>query len=301
MENTEKKKISLAYKTFLWLLLSIFAYFGYTIFQPTNKPDETHVYFLSVGQGDAELIQRGDYQILIDGGPDDAVLQELGRIMPTWDRKIEMIVLTHPHADHLVGINAIFDRYEIGAVYGSGVVDTTSQYLEFLENLKSKNMNLNVANTGQLLVPFQDGTFAFLWPGTEFVKQGNENMNNTSVITKFCDRTSCYLFTGDAEQIEQKAMLQYYEEKGLNAQLGVDVVKVSHHGSKNGGYDALYDIAKPKYAVIEVGKDNMYGHPTPTLLEILDSRAIKYFRTDTNGTIDFWSDSSNNLQYKTAN
>lgn len=105
-------------KYFLTVLVLLFFFVAAEIAK-SPQPDGAEIYFLDVGQGDSELIQKGDFQILIDGGPNDKVLAEIGRIMPLTDRKIDIIILTHPHADHLRGINLLLDRYTIGTISSS--------------------------------------------------------------------------------------------------------------------------------------------------------------------------------------
>lgn len=257
--------------------------------------NNAHIFFFDVGQGDAELIQKGSYQILIDGGPDDKVLAELGEVMPAYDRKIEIVILTHPHADHLVGINQIFGRYEIGTVYYSGAKYDSNGHEEFLDNIKNKTAK--IPRLQEKIEPFDNGSLTFLWPGEKFEGKTEENLNNVSGVVKFCYFLSCALFTGDIETDGQAEMFNYYSSRPSEAPaekseandniFQSDLLKIPHHGSKNGTNQALLDNVKPKYAVMEVGAENKYGHPHAPVLGLLQKNNIKNYRTDRDGTIEF--------------
>ncbi|MCX6808401.1 MAG: MBL fold metallo-hydrolase [Candidatus Berkelbacteria bacterium] len=290
MEEDGNRKLGFWAKAILLTLLMVAAFIISTL-KKTPEVKTPEIFFLDVGQGDSELIQEGDFQILIDGGPDDKVLSELGEVMPLWDRKIDIIILTHPHSDHISGINSILDRYEIGQVYSTGVLDTTSQYLSFLNKMKDKNIPLSVPAIGQSITPFPDGELTFLWPGDQFVKKTISNLNNSSEIVKFCVQDKCALFLGDAEQEEQDAMLQYYQDKNITSQLQAEILKVAHHGSRNGADENLLKSVSPKEAVIEVGKDNKFGHPHEEEINLLEKYKVKCYRTDQSGRVHFAFDS----------
>jgi len=243
-----------------------------------------HLFFFSVGQGDSELIQKGNIQVLIDGGPDDRVLSELGKVMPVSDRKIETVILTHPHADHITGLNSILDRFEIGTIYYTGVSSDSNAYKEFLAKVKKKNILLKIPQTGEVDNLFSNGVLTFLWPGEKFNGQNLENLNNSSEVVSFCYFSHCSLYLGDIETDEQAPMISYYSNKDA---LHTEILKIAHHGSVNGTNQTILDAVKPAYAVIEVGADNMYGHPHASTIDLLNKNNIKYFRTDRDGTVEF--------------
>lgn len=274
-------------KRYFLVVLILLFFFVYAEIVKSPKTDGTEIYFLDVGQGDSELIQKGDFQILIDGGPDDKVLAEIGKVMPLTDRKIDIIILTHPHADHLRGINLILDRYSVGTVYSSGVLDTTNGYLEFLNTIKDKNISFKIPALYDKIIPFANSELDFLWPGDKYKSQTLANLNNSSEVTKFCYFKNCALFTGDIETEEQATMFDYYAQKNLIDVFKSDILKIPHHGSKNGTNEQLLKNVTPKYAVIEVGVDNTYGHPHASTLELLKKFNITTYRTDTDGTIKF--------------
>src|SRR3990170_7624759 len=122
--------------TIIFLALLALAIWSIYFKEPDNN---LHIFVLDVGQGDAELLQKGNYQILIDGGPDNSVIAQLGKVMPVEDREIEMVILTHPHADHVTGLVDVFSRYKIGKVIYSGIEYQSNIYEEFLTKIKEKN------------------------------------------------------------------------------------------------------------------------------------------------------------------
>lgn len=247
----------------------------------------TQIFFLSVGQGDAELIQKDNVQILIDGGPDDTVLQELGKVMPLTDRKIEYVVLTHPHADHLVGLNSILDRYEVGAIYGTGIIHTSDSYLLFLQKIKDKHIKYVVPEVYEDVIPFENSKLSFLWPGKNYSEKSIENLNNSSEVTRFCYFDHCSVFMGDAEIEEQTEMFNYYTQNKPDFDWHSSILKVAHHGSINGTNEVTYEKVLPTYSVIEVGTDNKYGHPHAAMLDIANKYRSQVLRTDRDGTIQF--------------
>ena len=197
---------------FVLMLSAVFVWVEVAKRPTADEADKSvRLYFFDVGQGDSEMISMGTYQILIDGGPDDTILSEIGKAMPATDRKIEAIILTHPHADHLVGLNQILDRYEIGKIYYSGVDYGSNIYKEFLEKIKAKNIALEIPEVGSKINPFPDGELEFIWPGKKYAGQkASADLNDTSQVVRFCYFTHCAFFTGDIETGEQKEMFDYY-------------------------------------------------------------------------------------------
>lgn len=273
-------------KTILFLL-SLLAFFVWANLakSPTadSNPNAASVYFFDVGQGDASLITKGDFQLLIDGGPDDKILSELGKTMPLTDKRIEILVLTHPHADHLVGINQVLDRYEVGTIYSTGITHTSNAYLEFLERVKDKNIDYKIPEKGLSLSPIENLKVTFLWPGNIYEKESIENLNNTSEVVKVCNFENCIQFLGDLELEGQKEMLKNYALADLTAK----IMKVSHHGSSNGTDQILLQNIQPDHAIISVGAENQFGHPHQATLDLINANNIKSYRTDRDGTIRF--------------
>lgn len=269
------KAILLSLSIYLLFLLAL-------LFQSPRA--EVSISFLGVGQGDAALIQKGDTQILIDGGPDKSVLAELGKIMPFYDRTIEKIVLTHPHSDHIAGLNEVLDRYTVKKVYLTRVLYDSKEYQSFLDKIESKKIEVEVMVENSQVSPFENGSLEFLWPGDKYLKSGLTNLNNSSIVNRFCYVQRCFLFLGDLEAGEQQEMLNAYP--GENNPFSADVFKVAHHGAKNGGFEPLMELANPDYLIFSVGEKNKFGHPAAEVLRLAEKYG-RILRTDKIGTITF--------------
>jgi len=240
------------------------------------------VYFLNVSQGDAILIDFPHYhfQILVDGGPGRRVLAELGEVLPFWDRNIEMVVLTHAHQDHLEGIINVFERYEVEYVFLPYLPSSTS--LPLFKDIDVGNAQILLPRRGDKLI-VDKLEMEFLTP--YFNYSGIENENNMSMVTKI-NYPRKILLTGDAEKELEKLLAR--------EDIAVDILKVSHHGSKNSTCNEFLNAVSPKYAVISVGK-NIFGHPSKNTIEKLEKQRVKVFRTD-KGRVEFSLDRENPLQ-----
>lgn len=244
------------------------------------------IYFLNVGQGDSEYIKLRDGQdILIDGGPDQKVLEELGKVMDFNDRRIDLVVLTHPHADHLTGLIDVANRFEIGQVWESGVVYPSKTYDKWQDLLKQKNIPDSFVSYGQEKSFNNSATkFKVIYPLSTEKNLTIDNLNDSSVVTELDDGKFSSLFLGDSEKTVQIKYLDKLQQ--------ITVLKVGHHGSQNGTLEDLLKITRPAIAVIEVGK-NTYGHPAASILNLLKQYAIQIYRTDQNGTVEISTDSVN--------
>lgn len=240
-----------------------------------------HVWFLDVGQGDAILIEAPDgRQILVDGGPSPAALgDELGAVLPFWDRSLDLLVLTHPDADHLTGLLPLFERYRIGGVVhslgASGAAAGTWQYLldqhGIVPYAAARGARLEV---GPVLL-------TVLNPAAGAGIAGGDN-NDASVVLRLDYGPTSILLTGDAEEAAETAMM------AAGLPLDADILKVGHHGSGGGTSAAFLARVKPQLAIIPVGADNRFGHPAPDLLDRLASMTV--LRTDQRGRIEVVAD-----------
>lgn len=245
-----------------------------------------HIYFLDVGQGDSEYVRRmNNFDLLIDCGPNNSVVNELGKIMPFWDRKIDYLLLTHPHADHLSGCIDIIKRYEIGQIIATDAVNTSSEYLEWLKLISDKHIPYKLARAEQEINLDNEIKLNIYRPNKSYKDEKIDNLNNTSIVAKLIYHNFSVLFAGDAEAEAQKELLR------ANGQsLKADVLKVAHHGSNNGSDINFLKAVLPKIGVISVGRNNKFGHPAPDTLKKLESIGAKIYRTDQNGTIEITSD-----------
>lgn len=282
-------------KLFLGALFVIAIVIGIAVFSKstadTNK--NLKVYFFDVGQGDSEYIKTPDGKdILIDGGPDDKVLQELGKVMDFGDRRIDLVVLTHPHADHLTGLVDVILRYDIGEVWESGVEYPSATYDVWKSEIKNKNIPDKFVSASDEK-DFNIGAIKFLvlYPLSSLKNQKIDNLNNASVVTELKDGNFTSLFLADAEKSVQGKFLDKLSK--------TTIVKVGHHGSENGLLEDVLKVTRPAIAVIEVGKDNKYGHPAASTIALLKSYAAQIFRTDQDGTVEVdWDGTSYSVQTK---
>ncbi len=241
-----------------------------------------------VGQGDGILIDTPDNaQILIDGGPDKSVLECLSKHMPFWDRSIEAIILTHPHADHYFGLIDVIERYKLNGFY-TEAVKTNSEGFDLLEaKLASKKMSAKDLSVNDNFRNKSGVNIKILWPKLENSKEIDQNsadidLNGLSVVALLTYGNFSMLLTGDAGE---NVMNQLENVAG-----DIDILKVPHHGSRTGMDDGFLKLVKPEIALISVGQKNKYGHPAKESLDLLKKNNIKIFRTDKNGTIEIISD-----------
>lgn len=267
----------------LGLILAILIVIGASLFvvgslvSPQDK-----VVFLDIGQGDSILFQRGTQQVLVDGGPDTTVLSRLAEEMPWWDKKIEVVVATHPDKDHMGGIFEVVRRYNVGLVLISaapGQSKLQESWLNELEkDLAAKKIAVRFGWRGEKLLA--DGmTFSVLAPWPELIDSLHGTTNDGSIVMRADYGDMSFLLTGDAEVPEELGMIAR-DTKGL---LHVDVLKVGHHGSKSSTSLPFLQAVRPKLAAISVGAKNTYGHPTQQTLDRL--AGITTLRTDQLGSI----------------
>lgn len=243
---------------------------------------EDKVVFLDVGQGDAILLQSGTQQVLVDGGPGMGVLQRLGEEMPWFDRRIEVVVLTHPQRDHMEGLLHVLERYEVGMVLLPRAASSTQMQKVWLERIIDKKIPYRFAWSGQEL-SLGDLKLNIINPfdAPEAEAATRANVNNASVVIRVDYKEMSFLLTGDIEKRVEKIVMERIDNEVLN----VDVLKVGHHGSKSSTMQELIDAVKPQVAVISVGNDNKFGHPHKDVLSRLAD--IPVMRTDQGGSVRF--------------
>jgi competence protein ComEC len=217
-------------------------------------PDRNlHVVFCDVGQGDATLIYQGTDQLLIDGGPDDKVLDCLARHMPFYDRRIETVILTHDNADHSKGLTYVRDRYTV---------------IHFEPKLRTGDE----VKMGQVY-------YKVLYPDERVLGANTTSTDNElGIVGNIIYGDFKVLMTADVSSAK------YLPETG------VAILKVPHHGSATGLTAGWIDQTRPKMAVISVGKGNRFGHPSPIIVDWLAKAGIKVERTDLNGEVEVVSD-----------
>lgn len=264
----------------------IFILIATTIFTyapPSQAALTVKVHFINVGQGDAALIQTGNENILIDGGGKGKGDEVVAYLKKQKVKTLNAVVATHPDADHIGGLAYVIDKMTVKKVYAPKISHTTQAYKNFLTSVKKKKLKITTAKTGvEIYTKAKNISLKFIAPVRSYAKS---DLNNWSAVLLLKYGKTSFLFTGDAEEEAEADMLA----KGLIPR--VDVLKVAHHGAKEATTQAFLKKAKPRYAVISVGK-NAYGHPTSAVLNRLKAIKAKVYRTDKSGTIIFTSTGS---------
>ncbi len=234
-------------------------------------------YFLDVGQGDAQLIDFGQVQILIDGGPDARVLGQLEKILQPTDRYLDLVILTHPQLDHFGGLIDVLERYQVGKFIDNGREGTARAY----KNLAEADLVLAEGDK----IRYQDYEIKILNPSPANIN--SRELNDTSIVAWLEGPAVKILYTADIGfEVEEKIRKKY--------KLAADILKVPHHGSKNSSGSKFLNEVNPAVAVIGVGK-NSYGHPNPKALERLGQVGAAIYTTLDNGLIKLAVDKNRNL------
>lgn len=239
--------------------------------------------FLDVGQGDAIFIESPTgTQILIDGGPDSSVIRGLSRVLPFYDRSLDMLLVSNPDQDHFAGFIDVLARYDVALVVEPGVAKDSSAYRRFRERVQAEGAAHIVASRGMVFDLGEGTALRILFPDRDAAAL---EPNTGSIVALLEYGETAALFPGDAP----KAVENFVASLD-GARLRSDILKVGHHGSKTSTGDALLAAALPSYAVISSGKNNRYGHPHKEVLDTLARFGVEVLRTDTSGTIIFASD-----------
>lgn len=233
------------------------------------------VWFFDVGQGDAIFIETPTgVQWLIDGGPDDTVLGKLGSVMPFWDRHLDAVLLTHPHADHVTGLMHVLDRYEVDRVFTTGVEYDNHVYGEFLRQISAERGQYI---TEPITLTLEEGvTFTILTPLRSLRGARVEDVNDASIVGLLEYGDTSVLLTGDIGNQAELDLIPYLKP--------TDVLKVGHQGSRFSSANAFLSALRPRIGVISVG-ENDYGHPHPDTLDRLQAFGATILRTDLHGDI----------------
>jgi competence protein ComEC len=254
----------------------------------TTPDDKLHVSFLDVGQGDAILIQTPNSQdILIDGGPDPQKISlELSKKLPFWDRTIDLVVCTQPHADHVTGLVEVLHRYKVRQVLEAEVSYNSSIYQEWCNLVEDKGIEYNIACAGQEIDLGNGIEMEVLNPPEDLFEGTSHDVDNNGLVLRLSWGLVSFLFTADIREEAE------FELIGQRANLKSTVLKVAHHGSETSTTSQFLATVDPEVAIISVGADNPFGHPGPEVVERLIDRLGEdnVYRTDENGTIELITD-----------
>lgn len=240
------------------------------------------VTYIDVGQGDSALIISGEFTMLIDGGEKEYADKVLKVLKDNSVKELTYVVATHPHADHIGALPEVIDHMTVKNVImpklSKEQTPTTRTYENFLISVKNSGANVIGAKPGSKY-ELGDASFEVLGPVAD-----DKDLNNTSVVIKVSHGDNSFLFTGDAEKKSENAIVF------AGADVTADVLKLGHHGSSTSTGETFLKKVKPKIAIISVGKDNDYGHPSDKTLELLNKYNIETYLTQERGDITLTSD-----------
>ncbi|MDR1540895.1 MAG: MBL fold metallo-hydrolase [Clostridiales bacterium] len=246
---------------------------------PDLGSDVLTVTFIDIGQGDSELIQLGDSAVLIDSGEYEKRNVVINTLESLGVKKLDLVIATHPHADHMGSMSAIIDHFEIERIMMPNAVATTVAFEKMLQSIQNKGLKIDrpIAGTD---VQAGEITLHIFAPNSEKYS----DVNNYSIIAKLEHGNVSFLFTGDAEALSEKEVLA----KEFDA--SADVLKLGHHGSSSSTSPDFLAAVGPKLAVISCGAGNTYGHPHRETMAKMNEGGIELYRTDLSGTITMKTD-----------
>lgn len=274
-----KKKYTVILTIIFMILAGAFELFQGTV--AITPSEDLKVHFLDVGQGDSIFIELPTNEtILIDASIKDASNKIINYLREENVSKIDYVFATHPHSDHIGGMSAVIKAFDIGQIYMPKAVTTTKTYENLLLTIKDKNLKIKAAKAGNTIIDTDDLKLVVLAPNQD----SYESLNNYSIVLKLTYKEKSFLFMGDAETLS---------EKEITGDIQADVLKVGHHGSRTSTSQAFLNKVNPSYAVISVGLNNDYKHPHQEVIDRLEKKNIKIYRTDQNGDIIFTTDGYN--------
>lgn len=249
----------------------------------TNVEGNMIVNYIDVGQADAILVEVGSKKLLIDAGKTEAGEKVAEFLDDKNVKKIDYVIATHPHEDHVGGMSYIIDNFDIGKFYSPKVTTTTKTYENMINSLKKKNLKITSLKGGEDPGIDLDGAKIEVFSPNSYKY---EDLNNYSPIIKITYGEKSFLFTGDAEKEIENEVID------KNVDLKSDVLKVGHHGSTSSTTQEFLNEVSPSIAVISVGKNNTYKHPGEKTLIKLEKKNVKIYRTDIDGNIILSTDGS---------
>ena len=243
--------------------------------------DELVVHYLDVGQADAILVELpGDETMLIDAGEASSADKIISKVQSLGYEKLDYVIGTHPHADHIGGMARVISEFEVGLIYMPRVASTSKTYENLLETISNKNLKIKSGKTGVEVFNKENLQALMVAPNSD----AYSGYNNYSIVLRLVYGNTAFLFTGDAEE---------KSEMEITGDVQADVLKLGHHGSETSSSEEFLARVKPKYAVISVGEDNKYNHPALETIKRVEKYTSNIYRTDKNGDITITSDGIN--------
>lgn len=253
-----------------------------TIVSDITVNGQLKVHYINVGQADSILVQQGSQNMLIDAGTNASANTLIGYLKAQNIKKLDYLILTHPHEDHIGGADVVIDTFNIGTVFMPKVTSNTKTFKDVVTSMNKKSLKAKQPVVGDSF-KLGEASFNILGPINTVVG----DLNTYSIVLRLTFGSNKFIFTGDAQVSNEKDMIN----KGMD--LSADVLKLGHHGSRTSTSQQFLDKVNPKYAVISCGIKNDYGHPHKEVMQRLQAKKIKVYRTDENGTIVCTSDGKN--------
>lgn len=257
-----------------------------------NVDGNLQIHFIDVGQADSILIKQDNNYMLIDGGNNEDGDMLVKYLKEQGVEKLDYIIATHPHEDHIGGLDDVLNEFDTDLVLMPDKITTTKTFEDFLlaiknrQDIKNKNgENVTLKKVPKLEEKYNLGNASFVIYAPN--SSSYDELNNYSIVIKLSFGNNTFLFTGDAEKLSEKEMLD------KNYDLKADVLKIGHHGSSTSTSDEFLEAVSPKYAVLSVGEDNSYNLPKKTVMDKFKNNNIPVYRTDEQGTIILNSDGTN--------
>ncbi len=274
------KKYFLLFCTIFLLVFIVFLF--YTDWQNSHR--KMTFAMLDIGQGDALFVESpSGVQMLVDGGSMHSILAPLSKVMPLYDKKIDVLMITNPDADHIGGFIDILKNYEVSYVIEPGTFNKSKTYAAVESLVKEKGVKKIIAQKGMVIDLGAGVKDMILFPDRDVSKWST---NDGSIVSRLTYGNNSVMLTGDATKMTEAIVLSENSAQFLKS----DILKIGHHGSHTSTSKAFVQAVAPTYALISDGKGNSYGHPHQETLDTLNSFGIKIFRTDLLGTIIFKSD-----------
>jgi beta-lactamase superfamily II metal-dependent hydrolase len=287
LQESKKKGISIVEeygKVIFVIVILVISLVSVSLVLSQVTPTKLRVSFLDIGQGDAILVQTpSGKSMLIDGGPTDTILERVADNISYFDNDIDVIVATHPDADHITGLIPILEKYKISTIVVSSVEGSTKIFDDLTSHINNEQADVHIAHTGDV-IDFHDGVTAkILYPDQNYVAKKNDtNDASVSLVLTYGDES--FLLTGDLPSTEESKLIT------SSLPSHVAVYKAGHHGSKYSSGEQLLTYIKPEYSVISAGKNNTYGHPNPEAITRLQKYSKEIISTIDRGTITFSTD-----------
>ena len=261
-------------KTIITISFVILSILLFSILRDSNK---LQLHFLNIGQGDAILIRTPEGQnILIDGGPDNKLLAEIGKVLPWGEREIDYLVISHYHADHMMGFIEVLNKYKVRNVLVGAHLPDDFLYRVWVDKLEEKNIKPTIVKAGEQFIVSEDLIWQII-----LADSYNKDYNENSVVMRLSYKDQDFLFTGDLGAEGEERILA----SGMD--ISAEYLKVGHHGSRYSSSEAFLQAVQPKICIISSGIDNTHGHPHKEAVERLKDAGCQIKDTQDLGLISF--------------